>query len=176
LFARKGPAFGSSLDLDQVAVAREDQVEIDVAVEVLAIVEIGTSLPADETDRDRHDLIGERPFAEQTLLAHLGEGKYKGDPAARDGSRSGRAVGLEDVAIDGDRALADLPPVDRSRWISCERPLGFPFLTSRSERVSVARGSIAYSAVTQPSPDPRRKGAVRSSTLALQSTIVSPAW
>jgi hypothetical protein len=57
-----------------------------------------------------------------------------------------------------------------SRWISCDRPDGL-----RSPRVLVARGSIAYSAVTQPSPEPRRKGAVLSSKLALHSTRVSPA-
>jgi hypothetical protein len=38
--------------------------------------------------------------------------------------------------------------------------------------VWVARGSIEYSAVTQPSPLPRSHGGSRSSTLAVQITLV----
>ena len=45
-----------------------------------------------------------------------------------------------------------------SRWISCVRPLCLPRAASRGERVCVARGSIPYSAVTQPCPLPRRNG------------------
>ena len=41
-----------------------------------------------------------------------------------------------------------------SREISCVRPPTRPLTDSRSERLDVARGSIEYSAVTQPSPDP----------------------
>src|SRR3954469_25906791 len=42
-------------------------------------------------------------------------------------------------------------------------------------RVLVARGSIPYSAVTQPLPLLRRNGGTRSSTLAVQMTLVCPA-
>ena len=59
-----------------------------------------------------------------------------------------------------------------SRWISCERPLGPRF--SRGVRVLVDRGSIAYSAVTQPWPCPLRKGGTLSSTDAVQMTLVAP--
>ena len=44
------------------------------------------------------------------------------------------------------------------RWISCVRPLCLPRAASRSLRVWVARGSMPYSAVTQPSPLPRLCG------------------
>src|SRR3990170_4235297 len=68
-------------------------------------------------------------------------------------------------------ARSDLPI---SRWISCVRPWTFPVRPSRWPRVVVARGSIAYSAVTQPFPVPRRNGGTRSSTEAAQTTFVSP--
>ena len=42
-------------------------------------------------------------------------------------------------------------------------------------RVFVARGSMPYSAVTQPLPVLRRNGGTRSSTLAVQITLVRPA-
>ena len=61
-----------------------------------------------------------------------------------------------------------------SRWISIVRPPCLPRAASRSLRVFVARGSIPYSAVTQPCPVPRIQPGTRASTLAVQSTFVSP--
>src|SRR3546814_6188099 len=58
------------------------------------------------------------------------------------------------------------------RWISCVRPE--PAARARSMRLSVERGSMPYSPVTQPRPLLRRKGGTESSTLAVQSTWVSP--
>ncbi len=60
------------------------------------------------------------------------------------------------------------------RWISSVRPLCLPRAASRAERVWVARGSMPYSAVTQPSPLPRRNDGTPSSTVAVTSTRVSP--
>src|SRR5450759_3336477 len=60
------------------------------------------------------------------------------------------------------------------RWISWVRPPTRPAVDSRWVRSAVARGSIAYSAVTQPVPFPRRWGGTRSSIVAAQSTSVSP--
>ena len=61
-----------------------------------------------------------------------------------------------------------------SRWISCVRPESFPFAASRGVRLAVARGSIEYSAVTQPFPLPRRNCGTLSSTDAAHSTRVLP--
>jgi len=47
-------------------------------------------------------------------------------------------------------------------------------VVSRAVRVCVARGSIEYSAVIQPSPVPFLCGGGLSSQLAVQSTRVSP--
>ena len=60
------------------------------------------------------------------------------------------------------------------RWISCVRPDCLPRAASRELRVWVERGSMEYSPVTQPSPLPRNHGGMRSSTLAVHSTRVSP--
>ena len=59
------------------------------------------------------------------------------------------------------------------RWISALRPESFSLSMSRRERWRLARGSMEYSAVTQPQPG-ATWGGTRSSTLALQSTTVSP--
>ena len=61
-----------------------------------------------------------------------------------------------------------------SRLISWVRPPIRPFTDSRSDLVLVARGSIAYSLVTQPSPDPFRQRGTPGLTLAATSTRVAP--
>src|SRR4051794_1720456 len=61
-----------------------------------------------------------------------------------------------------------------SREISWVRPPSRPFTDSRSPRVCVARGSIAYSAVTQPRPLPLRHRGTPSVTDAAHSTLVWP--
>src|ERR1022692_2603068 len=61
-----------------------------------------------------------------------------------------------------------------SRWISCVRPDGRPLVTSRGVRLAVERGSMEYSAVTQPFPLLRRKGGTVSSTVAAHNTCVLP--
>lgn len=61
-----------------------------------------------------------------------------------------------------------------SRWISEERPSSLPRAMSRAFRAPVEAGSMAYSAVTHPSPDPRRHLGTSSSTEAVQMTRVRP--
>lgn len=61
-----------------------------------------------------------------------------------------------------------------SREISCVRPPTRPLTDSRSDRVLVARGSIAYSAVTQPWPEPLRQRGTPSVNEATHSTVVCP--
>ncbi len=61
-----------------------------------------------------------------------------------------------------------------SRLISCVRPPMRPFTDSRALRVFVDDGSIAYSAVTQPSPEPVRQRGTPSWTVAAHNTRVRP--
>ncbi len=60
------------------------------------------------------------------------------------------------------------------RWISTVRPLCLPAEASRRVRSWVARGSMPYSAVTQPRAWPLSQGGSRSSSVAVTSTWVSP--
>src|SRR5512143_729300 len=61
-----------------------------------------------------------------------------------------------------------------SRCISCVRPPTLPTVDSRLILCPELRGSIPYSAVSQPLPLPFRKGGTDSSRVAVQSTFVSP--
>src|SRR5215831_6098628 len=60
------------------------------------------------------------------------------------------------------------------RWISTVRPPCLPAEASRRVRSRVARGSMPYSAVTQPRPRPLSQDGSRSSSVAVTSTWVSP--
>ena len=60
------------------------------------------------------------------------------------------------------------------RWISWVRPDCLPEDASRRMREPVERGSMPYSAVTQPLPPPRNHGGTRSSREAVHKTWVSP--
>ncbi len=60
------------------------------------------------------------------------------------------------------------------RWISWVRPPILPRSDSRGERVRVARGSIPYSAVTQPRPELRIQPGTPVSMVALHRTRVLP--
>ena len=60
------------------------------------------------------------------------------------------------------------------RWISTVRPSGRPLFTSRCLRSPVEAGSIPYSAVTHPRPEPASQRGTLSCTEAVQITRVSP--
>src|ERR671916_1063561 len=72
------------------------------------------------------------------------------------------------------RSIAARSERPMSRLISWVRPPMRPLTDSRSPRVCVARGSIAYSAVTHPRPEPLRQRGTPSVTLAAHSTRVRP--
>ncbi len=72
------------------------------------------------------------------------------------------------------RSTTDRSERPISRWISCVRPEGCPRVISRGVLLTVARGSMEYSAVIQPLPLPRRNCGTVSSTLAAHSTRVLP--
>ena len=86
---------------------------------------------------------------------------------------AGAAVGLDHVAVDGDLPLAERLQIDHGaqerpirRWISCVRPPCLPAAASRRVRSWVARGSMPYSAVTQP----------RALALAARAAAAPRAW
>src|SRR5262245_56990836 len=60
------------------------------------------------------------------------------------------------------------------RWISWVRPSTRPRAASRGLRSVVDAGSMPYSAVTQPRPEPRRQCGTASSIEAVQTTRVRP--
>ena len=84
-----------------------DDVEVDLGRGVLGVVEVEVVEPVDDADRHGRDLAHE-----QALHAERDERRAQRDVAAGDRRRAGPAVGLEDVAVDGDRPLAEPRQVD----------------------------------------------------------------
>ena len=65
-----------------------------------------------------------------------------------------------------------------SRWISCVRPPTLPADASRVVRVEVARGSMPYSAVTQPLPVEREvvygEGTIEQAKRIIEAQVAPP--
>ena len=157
LGAAEGHALGRRLHLDQAPVAGHDDVHVHVGRRVLLVVEVEERLAVDDPDGDGADEVGR--LGEPGLAG----GERQRDPGARDRRGARAAVGLEHVAVDPDRALAERRPGrttarserPSSRWISTVRPFCLPALASRCVRWPVEAGSIPYSAVSQPRPAAR---------------------
>ena len=124
--------------------------------------------------------------AQNLLLDHLprlhpGETIVERDPGSGNRCRAGAAVGLDDVAVDGDLPLAERSEIDDGAQAAPDQALDFDRASvllareaSRRVRSSVARGSMPYSAVIQPRAWPLSQGGKRSSSVAVTSTWVSP--
>ncbi len=82
------------------------------AVEFLGIIEIENRGPLGDATGDGGDVIADRTMLDDAALAHPGETIVEGDEAAGDRRGSRAAVGLDDVAIDGDLPLAERGEID----------------------------------------------------------------
>ena len=105
-----------------------------------------------------------------------GDGVVQGQPGAADAGGAGAAVGLDHIAIDDNLAFAQFFQVHHRAQAAADQPLDFLGAAAllaaggfaRFMRLPVERGSMPYSAVTQPWPLPLRKPGTFSSTLAVQ--------
>ena len=174
--ARERRALGRRLHLHEPAVAGHHDVHVHLGGRVLGVLEVEQRLAVDDPDRDRGDRVGERAREPEAV-----ERAARRDVRARDRRAARAAVGLEHVAVELDRALAERLEVEDarsarpiSRWISTVRPPGWPRETSRSTRSPVDAGSSEYSAVIQPRPELRSQRGTPSSIVAVQSTFVLP--
>jgi hypothetical protein len=124
-------------------------------------------------------VVGDRVRGDIACLQELVHRKPQRDPTPGDRGAARAAIGLDHIAIDGDLPFAQCRAVDARPQGASDKPLNFlrspGLLACRSlaphPRV-VARGSMPYSAVTQPRPVFFRNGGTRSSRLAVHRTWV----
>ena len=121
--ARERGALGGRLDLDEPAVAGHDHVGVDLRRGVLGIVQVEQRDAVDDPARHGGDAAGERRAGEATVLHQLADGELERDVAAGDRGAAGAAVGLQDVAVDVDGALAERREVDHPAQRAADQAL-----------------------------------------------------
>ncbi|CDZ88481.1 conserved hypothetical protein [Rhodococcus ruber] len=105
--------FAGALDLDEGAGVGGDDVHVDLGAHVLLVGQVETDAAVD--DADAHGGDGARDglrVGEAARSAEPRDGVGERDVGAGDGGGAGAAVGLQDVAVDGDGVLAERGEVD----------------------------------------------------------------
>src|SRR5437868_9032462 len=93
---------GGRLHLDEPAVARHDDVDVDLRIRVLRVVEVEERDAVDDADRDRRHRAGERLREAEPV-----EGAPRRHVGAGDRRAARAAVRLQDVAVEVDGPLAE---------------------------------------------------------------------
>ena len=112
LGAGVGVLFGGGLGFDEAAVGEHNDVHVDGGAGVLFVGEVEEGVAVDDADRGGGDHLAEGRGLERACGDELAEGEGKGDAGSSDGRGAGAAVGLEDVAVEDDGALAESLHVD----------------------------------------------------------------
>src|SRR4029450_10689591 len=109
----KGRLFARPLNLDELAAAGHYHVHIDVGGHVLRIIEVQHRFATNDSHADCGDAIteGEAAGIGQVLL-YAAERIDQGNERPGDTCSARAAVGLEHVAIDRDRTLAESIEID----------------------------------------------------------------
>ena len=118
-------AFGGDLRLDDRAVGGEHEIAVAAGLAVLVIIEVEHRRALVDAAADRGDLGADRVGAERLGCEQLVDRDAQRDPAAGDRRGARAAVGLDDVAIDDDLALAELGQVDDRAQRAADQPLDF---------------------------------------------------
>src|SRR6266576_4727667 len=115
---RERVSLGRRLHLDEAPVAGHHDVHVGVGARVLGVVEVEQRHALDDADRDGGDRIPERAReAEAVECAH------RGDVRAADCRAPRPAVGLEDVAVEPERPLAERVVVGDRADRASDQPL-----------------------------------------------------
>ena len=166
LDAAERMALRRALDLDEPAGVVHHHVHVGLRLGVLRVVEIQHRLALVDADRHRRDRTVDRIAAGTRSRRQAGHGVDEGDVRARDRGGPCPAVGLNDVAVDDDRALPERLHVDhRAQRATDEtlnlqgpaalapaRRLAWRALARRARKHAVLRGHPSAAAAL----DPRR--------------------
>jgi hypothetical protein len=95
------------LHLDEPPAAGFHDVHVDVGAAVVVVGQIEQRLAVDDADAGRGDVVVQRNRLRTSRVAQLLERQRQRDEGAGDGRGPRAAVGLDDVAVDPDRPLAE---------------------------------------------------------------------
>ncbi len=114
---------GGALHLDELAAAGADHVHVGLGRDVLVVAQVEPGLAVDDADADRRDRGGQRrrPWSASCPRSQRDRVGQR-DVGAGDGRGPGAAVGLEHVAVEHDRVLAERLQVDAGPQRPADQP------------------------------------------------------
>ncbi len=112
LLAGVGVVFGGGLGFDEAAVGEHDDVHVDGGAGVFFVAEVEEDVAVDDADGGGGDHLFEGRGLQGSGGDEFSEGEGEGDAGSGDGGGAGASVGLEDVAVEDDGALAEGLHVD----------------------------------------------------------------
>src|SRR4029078_11551743 len=120
-----------------------DDVGIDLGARALGVVEVAEGRPVDDPDAERSDGAGDRQRCELAAGDELGERELERHVGAGDRRAAGPAVGLEDVAVDPDRPLAERLEVDDYAERPADQPLNLDRAAVRASPLRIPLLALA---------------------------------
>jgi hypothetical protein len=114
---------GGGLGLDETAVGEHDDVHVDGGAGVFFIGQVEQDVAVDDADGCGGDHLLERGCFEGAGFDELAESEGQGYAGSCDGSGASAAVGLEDVAVEDDGALAERLHVDDAAEAAADEAL-----------------------------------------------------
>src|SRR3990167_2873512 len=108
VFEAEGLALGGALDFDEAAGVVHHEIHVGSGVGILGVIEVQYRLAAEDATGDGGDQMAQGVVGDQSALAHVVDGVHQRDATAGDRGGARAAVGLDHVAVDGERALAQL--------------------------------------------------------------------
>ena len=137
--------------------AGHDHVHVDLGAAVLDVRQVEQRLAVDDADRHRGDRVAQRhPRQRAARRPAAGRRAVQRHVAAADRRAAGAAVGLDHVAVDPDRALAERGEVDHRPQRPADQPLDLDrapvLLPAASRRAAFAGRSSPAASRTRTSP------------------------
>src|SRR3569623_80945 len=142
-FHAEGVALGRALHLDEGAGLVHYHVHVGFGVGIFGVIEVEHRHTLVDADRHRRHLAVNGVFIDDAALLHVAHGVNQRDVAARDGRGAGAAVGLEDVAIDGDGALAQRRRIHHGPQRAADQALDFHGAAALLALRGLALGALA---------------------------------
>jgi hypothetical protein len=106
-----------------VAGARHHDVHVGVAGHVLDVFEIAQGRAIDDAHRNRGDRTEDRVGSELARGQQLADCVLRRDKGAGDGRGARAAIGLQDIAVEGDGALTQFLQVEHRPQGAADQPL-----------------------------------------------------
>ena len=123
LGAGVGVLLGSGLGLDETAVGQHDYIHVDVGAGVLLVAEVEEGVAVDDADAGGGDHLAQGRGLQGTGGYELFEGDGQGYGGSGDGGGTGSTVGLENVAVEDDGALAEGLHIDDAAKTAADEAL-----------------------------------------------------